>query len=108
MHPENYEAARELFAVIKSGGDVSAELKKKLEEKYGIGETTISDIVKELKKPNRDPRDDYPAPIMQKGVVQFEDLKPGMKPVADFVLAEGDEVVAAYEYCNLHGLWRGE
>mgnify|MGYP000953066699 FL=1 len=79
VHPENYEAARELFAVIKSGGDVSAELKKKLEEKYGIGETTISDIAEELKKPNRDPRDDYPAPIMQKGVVQFEDLKPGMK-----------------------------
>ena len=39
---------------------------------------------------------------------QQVDLKPGMKPVADFVLAEGDEVVAAYEYCNLHGLWRGE
>jgi len=79
VHPENYEAARELFAVIKSGGEVSGELKKKLEEKYGIGETTISDIAEELKKPNRDPRDDYPAPIMQKGVVQFEDLKPGMK-----------------------------
>ena len=45
VHPENYEAARELFAVIKSGGEVSAELKKKLEEKYGIGETTISDIL---------------------------------------------------------------
>ena len=79
VHPENYEAARELFAVIKSGSEVSDELKKKLEEKYGIGETTISDIAEELKKPNRDPRDDYPAPIMQKGVVQFEDLKPGMK-----------------------------
>ena len=39
---------------------------------------------------------------------QQVDLKPGMKPVADFVLAEGDEVVAGYEYCNLHGLWRGE
>lgn len=39
---------------------------------------------------------------------QQVDLKPGMEPVADFVLAEGDEVVAAYEYCNLHGLWRGE
>lgn len=43
-----------------------------------------------------------------KNGVQRQDLKPGMKPAADFVLAEGDEVVAAYEYCNLHGLWRGE
>ena len=38
-----------------------------------------SDLVDELQKPNRDPRADYPAPIMQKGVVAFEDLKPGMK-----------------------------
>ena len=33
-------------------------------------------------------------------------LKPGEKPVAVFALTEGDEVVAAYEYCNLHGLWK--
>lgn len=42
----------------------------------------------------------------KKGCQQV-DLKPGMKPAADFVLAEGDEVVAAYGYCNLHGLWKG-
>ena len=35
-------------------------------------------------------------------------LKPGDKPVAVFALTEGDEVVAAYEYCNLHGLWKSE
>ena len=50
-----------------------------LKEKHGAGETTIRDIVEELKKPNRDPRDSYPKPIMQKGVVAFEDLTEGMK-----------------------------
>jgi superoxide reductase len=35
-------------------------------------------------------------------------LKPGEKPVAEFVLAEGEDFVAAYEYCNLHGLWKKE
>ena len=37
---------------------------------------------------------------------QRKTLKPGEKPVAVFALTEGDEVVAAYEYCNLHGLWK--
>ena len=40
------------------------------------------------------------------GAVQKKYLNPGEKPVAEFVLAEGDELVAAYEYCNLHGLWK--
>ena len=39
---------------------------------------------------------------------QRKTLKPGDKPVAVFMLTEGDEVVAAYEYCNLHGLWKSE
>jgi superoxide reductase len=39
---------------------------------------------------------------------QRKALKPGAAPSADFVLADGDEVVAAYEYCNLHGLWKAE
>lgn len=37
---------------------------------------------------------------------QRKSLNPGEKPVAEFVLAEGEELVAAYEYCNLHGLWK--
>ena len=37
---------------------------------------------------------------------QRKTLKPGEKPVAEFALTEGDEAVAAYEYCNLHGLWK--
>ena len=40
--------------------------------------------------------------------VQRKALVPTEQPIADFVLAEGDEVVAAYEYCNLHGLWKAE
>ncbi len=39
---------------------------------------------------------------------QRKTLKPGDKPVAKFALTEGDSVVAAYEYCNLHGLWKAE
>ena len=64
---------------VKAGGKIDNETRKALCEKYNIGETTLNDIIDELQKPNRDPRDGYPAPIMQKGVVQFEDLKEGMK-----------------------------
>lgn len=79
VHPENYDVAREVLPVVKAGGKIDNETKKTLCEKYNIGETTLNDIIDELQKPNRDPRDGYPAPIMQKGVVQFEDLKEGMK-----------------------------
>lgn len=79
VHPENYDAAREVLPLIQKGEKIPSDLIKKIAEKYGIGETTVNDIVEELQKPNRDPRDGYPAPIMQKGVVQFEDLKAGMK-----------------------------
>lgn len=79
VHPENYAVAGEVLPMIKSGEKISSDFKKKITEKYSIGETTINDIIDELAKPNRDPRDEYPAPIMQKGVVNFEDLKVGMK-----------------------------
>ncbi len=79
VHPENYAAARELLPLVKENKTITADLKKQLEEKYSLGETTLNDIVDELGKPNRDPRDGYPAPIMQKGVVKFEDLTLGMK-----------------------------
>ena len=79
VHPENYDAAREVLPYIQKKEKVPADLIKKLAEKYNIGETTVRDIVEELQKPNRDPRDGYPAPIRQKGVLQFEDLKEGMK-----------------------------
>ena len=79
VHPENYDVAREVYDAVKKGEKISNETRKSLCEKYNIGETTINDIIDELQKPNRDPRDGYPAPIMQKGVLQFEDLKEGMK-----------------------------
>jgi uncharacterized protein len=82
VHPENYALARELANRVFR----AAEIK----EKYNVGDTTINDIVEELKKPNRDPRDSYPKPLMQKEVVTFEDLHEGMtvtgkiKNVVDF------------------------
>lgn len=79
VHPENYAVAREVLPTVKAGGKIDNATRKALCEKYNIGETTLNDIIDELQKPNRDPRDGYPAPIMQKGVVQFEDLKEGMK-----------------------------
>ncbi|HQL05422.1 MAG TPA: Tex family protein [Treponemataceae bacterium] len=79
VHPENYNAAREILPLVKSSSDVTSQLKKDLKERFALGETTITDIIEELKKPNRDPREGYPKPIMQKGVVTFEDLKEGMK-----------------------------
>ena len=90
VHPENYDVAREVLPKVKAGDKIDNATRKALCEKYNIGETTLNDIIEELQKPNRDPRDGYPAPIMQKGVVQFEDLKEGMnvtgkiKNVVDF------------------------
>lgn len=52
--------------------------RKKLAEELGIGEITLADILKELEKPARDPREDMPAPILRSDVLNMEDLKPGM------------------------------
>ena len=52
--------------------------KKKLEEELGIGEITLTDIVRELEKPARDPREDMPRPILRSDVLDMKDLKPGM------------------------------
>ena len=79
VHPENYEVAREVLSYVQQKKAVPADVKKSLCEKYSVGETTLNDIIEERGKPNRDPRDGYPAPIMQKGVVNFEDLTVGMK-----------------------------
>ncbi|MCL2762511.1 MAG: RNA-binding transcriptional accessory protein [Treponema sp.] len=100
VHPENYTVAREIRETITANGNangaatatagLSSTVIHTLKQKHGIGETTIRDIAEELKKPNRDPRDGYPKPIMRKGVVTFEDLHDGMmitgkiKNVVDF------------------------
>ncbi len=52
--------------------------KKKMAEELGIGEITLTDIVKELEKPSRDPRENMPAPILRSDVLDMKDLKPGM------------------------------
>ncbi len=70
---------------MRSGSlDVSSGLgkrirdKKQLAEELGIGEITLTDILKELEKPARDPRDDMPRPILRSDVLDMKDLKPGM------------------------------
>ncbi|MDR1251018.1 MAG: RNA-binding transcriptional accessory protein [Treponema sp.] len=90
VHPENYVVAREIRETVTATGGLGPDAAAALKEKYGVGETTIRDITDELKKPNRDPRDSCPKPIMRKGVVSFEDLHEGMmitgkiKNVVDF------------------------
>ena len=89
VHPESYEAAT---AILKKTGftpeDItSGNIKglsliindyKKLSNELGVGEFTLKDIVKELEKPGRDPRDEMPKPILKSDVLSMEDLKPGM------------------------------
>ncbi|MDR1948191.1 MAG: RNA-binding transcriptional accessory protein [Spirochaetaceae bacterium] len=111
VHPENYGVARVIqqrleqrsrqkaeqnpeqgpgSGTVTVTGNLPAEETRSLKEQYGVGDTTINDILEELRKPNRDPREGYPKPIMQKGVVTFEDLHEGMlitgkiKNVVDF------------------------
>ncbi len=85
VHPESYAAARELLRLLE--GTERSQLPQKLEafgiataaEKCGVGEPTLIDIAKELSKPGRDPRDELPAPILRKDVLEMKDLKPGME-----------------------------
>ncbi len=62
-----------IFSLEKKIGD-----KKKMAQELGIGEITLTDIIKELEKPARDPRDDMPRPILRSDVLDLKDLKPGM------------------------------
>ena len=90
VHPENYPIARAIKETITATGNLSGPEAQALKESHRVGDTTIRDLMEELKKPNRDPREDYPKPLMQKGVVTFEDLYEGMiitgkiKNVVDF------------------------
>jgi len=88
IHPESYDAARTLLRILGYGkGESLTELVQKLDDyggakaasECGVGEPTILDIAKELAKPGRDPRDDLPAPILRKDVLEMKDLKPGME-----------------------------
>ena len=80
VHPESYDAAKKLLTVLE--GD-PAKLESygvaKAAEACGVGEITLTDIAKELLKPGRDPRDELPAPILRKDVLEMKDLKAGME-----------------------------
>ncbi|MFQ9979527.1 RNA-binding transcriptional accessory protein [Clostridium cadaveris] len=91
VHPESYEAAKALIIELgyslndlKKGALSGIEAKAKevgikmLSEKLNIGDMTLQDIIKELQKPGRDPREDMPKPILKSGVLDISDLKPGM------------------------------
>ena len=89
VHPESYEAANNLLKKlglnaedIKSGNLVGLSLMakdtKKLSDELGIGEPTLKDIISELEKPGRDPRDEMPKPILKTDVLEMKDLAPGM------------------------------
>lgn len=79
VHPENYSTGEKIYKIIKSGKEITLSEKIALQKEQAVGEQTINDIISELQKPNRDPRDSFPKPIMQQGVLNFEDLKIGMK-----------------------------
>ena len=89
IHPESYRHTEALLALIDCDfDDIGTEnLKEKLEvidqgqvaEQLGIGEPTLEDIIEALSKPERDPRDDYPQPILKQNVLTLEDLQQGME-----------------------------
>ena len=92
VHPESYEATEKLLNKIgykkedllekdkleKIKTELSKVKIKELSKELDIGEMTLEDIIKELSKPGRDPREDMPKPILRSDVLKFEDLKEGM------------------------------
>ena len=92
VHPESYDATKKFLEILNLDIDelkyrgkidnLDERLKnfnkKDILGELGIGEITLDDIIKELKKPARDPREDLPIPIFKKGVLSIEDLKEGM------------------------------
>lgn len=92
VHPESYNAAKELLSLcgvtdedIRNGdvkkidAYVSSVGTAALSEKLGIGEPTLIDITKEISKPGRDPRDELPAPLLRTDIMGIDDLKVGME-----------------------------
>ena len=89
VHPESYGAAENLLRSLGfqpeevAGGGLKGLGKKigdygKMAEELGVGEITLRDIVAELEKPGRDPREEMPKPILRTDVMEMKDLKPGM------------------------------
>ena len=88
VHPESYPAAKKLLTLCacKGEGDL-AQLRERAEklglsalaEQCGVGLPTLEDMIRELSKPGRDPRDELPPPILRTDVMEAKDLKPGME-----------------------------
>ena len=91
VHPESYDAAGKLITILgytkedlknRNLNDIEERVKAKglnnLVKELEIGELTLKDIIKELQKPGRDPREDMPKPILKTGVIDLKDLTPGM------------------------------
>ncbi len=92
VHPESYDAAKELLSIFNyTAKDIGTEEIKaikanidllgaeKVAEKLKIGVPTLNDIVKELIAPGRDPRDELPPPMLRSDIMDIKDLKPGME-----------------------------
>ena len=92
VHPESYKDAEKLLSLLGYSkeelknnklSDIEERVKEKglknIENEIGIGELTLKDIIKELQKPGRDPRDEMPKPILKTGVIDIKDLTPGME-----------------------------
>ena len=86
VHPESYEAVRKLLSELGVEPDklregslpIRIEDYEKMATKLSIGEITLHDIVHELRRPGRDPREDMPKPVLRTDVLEMKDLKPGM------------------------------
>ena len=86
IHPESYDATFKLLKKLNYSAEDIGKSNLKLDhinveeisEELGIGTETLKDIIKELKKPGRDPREDMPKPILRKNVLTLEDLEIGM------------------------------
>ena len=120
VHPESYPAAKALLELlgVKKGENLTGLDEKlaayglgKAAAACGVGEPTLADIAKELAKPGRDPRDELPAPVLRKDVLEMKDLKPGMeltgtvRNVIDFgvfvdIGVHQDGLVHISEVCN--------
>ena len=91
VHPESYEAAKKVIEILgydkndlknNKLSDIEQRVEKysisRLSKEVEVGELTLRDIIKELKKPGRDPREEMPKPILKTGIIEMKDLKPGM------------------------------
>ena len=86
VHPESYEAVEKLLSELGVEPDklregslpIRIEDYEKMAAKLSIGEITLHDIVHELRRPGRDPREDMPKPVLRTDVLEMKDLKPGM------------------------------